>query len=64
MIGAVEVLPVPALREEDLVADAVLAGIDVREVEVVAFGIGGIFGSSSAVVCQFIELSGSETDKP
>ena len=39
VIRAVKVLAVPALREENLDTDAVLAGVDVREVNILALSI-------------------------
>jgi hypothetical protein len=42
VVRAVEVLAVPALREEDLVADTVLALVDVGEVDVLALSVGRV----------------------
>lgn len=50
VIGAVKVLAVPALREEDLDTDAVLAGVDVWEVDVLALGIGRIIRDGATVI--------------
>ena len=50
MVRRVEVDAVPAHGEEDLVAETVLAGVDVGEVDVLAFTVGGVAGDSTAVV--------------
>lgn len=50
VVCAVEVDTVPAHREEDLVADTVLTGIDVGEVDVLALSVSGVVGDSTGVV--------------
>lgn len=51
VVCAVEVDTIPAHGEENLVADTVNTLVRVGEVDILALGICGVVGNSTAVVC-------------
>ena len=52
MVRAVEIYTIPALREEDLVTDSILALVHIGEIDVLALSIGRIVGDGTAVVWE------------
>lgn len=58
VVGAVDVLAVPAHREEDLHTDTILALVDVREVHVRTLCVRGVARDSTGVVCDDNKNSG------
>ena len=50
MVVTIGVFAIPTLREENLVANTILALVDVREVNILALSVGGIVCGSSTVV--------------
>lgn len=52
VVWHVQVDAIPALREEDLVTDTVLASINIGEVDVLSLSICRVVGGSATVVCS------------
>ena len=56
MVRTVEIHTIPALREENLETKAVLALVNVGEVDILTLGIGRIVRDSAAIVCKQVYL--------
>lgn len=54
VVRAVEVHAIPALREENLQTNTILASIDIGKMDVRAFSVSRVTGDRAAVVCMRI----------
>ena len=57
VVRTVQVNAIPAHGEEDLVTNTVLTGVDVGEVDILAFCISGVARNCATVVCAARQIN-------